>query len=163
MPTVIPTAEPTVEAVVPTMTPTAIPPEPGIYVFARCGLPSVEGEELAKLKLCVESVEVNQSGEMRFNISWEAQIQEGLEVDGEPVDSLLKQSDFGNTQMYITDDKGNRYDFIDLGGAALDVTLIPSGDKADGWFTFPPPIGLARQFTFHDDDNFWAIAGIILE
>ncbi len=118
---------------------------------------------MAKLKLCVESVEVNQSGEMKFNISWEAQIQEGLEVDGQLVDALLKESDIGNTQMYITDDIGNRYDFIDLGGAALEATLIPSGSKADGWFQFPPPLDQARRFTFHDDDNFWAIPGIILE
>ena len=154
---------PTSPLSVDTVLPTAIPPEPGIFMFARCGLPSVGGEELAKLKLCVESVEVSQRGEMKFNISWEAQIQEGLEVDGQLVNTLLKESDAGSTQMYITDDMGNRYDFIDLGGAALEVTLIQSGNKADGWFLFPPPIDQARRFTFHDDDNFWAIAGIVLK
>ena len=118
---------------------------------------AITREARARLRLCVESVEVNPDGTMTFNVSWQAEIEEGL-----PVAALVKQSDVGNTNMYVTDDKGNRYDFIDLGGAAREETTIPNGEKATGWFLFPPPRGYARNFIFIDDDNHWAIPGILL-
>ena len=139
------------------------PPDAGLYEFNRCSLPRVGGEERLRLKLCVESVDVQPNGDMRFNISWTTEIEEGLVVDGIRVTGLLKSSDVDNPNMYVTDDQGNRYAFMDLGGAAKDEILIPDGERADGWFLFPTPQGKARLFTFHDDDNFWAIPGISLE
>ena len=126
-------------------------------------MPPVGGEERARLILCVESVEVYRDGTMRFNVSWQAEIEEGLEVGGQPVYALHKSSDVGNTNMYVTDDRGNRYNFIDLGDAASEDIYIPNEEKATGWYLFQPPREGARLFTFHDDDNFWAIAGIRLE
>ncbi|MFC1935292.1 AAA family ATPase [Chloroflexota bacterium] len=158
-----PTPPPTPTATPPTPTPTPIPPAPGVYQFERCGIPPIGGEERTRVKLCVESVEVYPEGTMKFITSWQAEIEEGLVVSGQPVAALVKGSDVGNTNMYVTDDRGNRYDFIDLGGAARDETTIPSGEKATGWYLFSPPREGARLFTFHDDDNFWAIAGIRLE
>ena len=126
-------------------------------------MPPVGGDERARLRLCVESVEVHQDGTMRFNVSWQAEIEKGLIVGGQPVDALAKRSDVGNANMYVTDGQGNRYDFIDLGGAAREDTTIPNGEKATGWFLFPPPREGARNFIFIDNDNHWAIPGILLE
>jgi hypothetical protein len=141
----------------------SVPPAPGLYTFERCGLPPVGKDERVRLKLCVDSVEVSQGGAMQFNISWKAEVEQGLVLDGIRVTGLVKYSDVGNTKMYVTDDRGNRYDFTVLGAAARDETFIPNGGTAKGWFLFPPPKGDARLFTFHDDDNFWAIPGILLE
>ncbi|MEE8442507.1 MAG: ATP-binding protein [Dehalococcoidia bacterium] len=152
--------------ILPSATPTPVPPATGVYLFERCGieLEASSEEPLARLKLCVESVEVSQEGIMQFNVSWTAEIKENLvDASGRPLNALKKDSDEGNTNMYVTDDRGNRYDFTDLGGAARETTIIQNGEKATGWFLFPPPRKNARLFTFHDDDHFWAIAGIILE
>lgn len=163
LPTPTPTATPT-PTPVPTPTPTPIPPEAGLYTFNRCGMdrPMGPGLEQARLKLCVESVDVDARGDMKFNVSWTAEILKGLIVGGQLVNVLKKEPDVGNTNMYITDDRGNRYNFIDLGGAAKEPTDIPNGEKALGWFLFPAPKADARLFTFHDDDNFWSISGILL-
>ena len=158
----------------------AHPPDPGVYSVQKCGLPPVV-EQLPelRLKLCVETVEVFPEGTMKFNISWTAQIPQGLvDNSGMPVRSIGKASDVGNRNMYITDDRGNRYDFTALGGAASlegaaeeeliavgdqNYLVIPDGRTVAGWFLFTPPKEGARLFTFHDDDNFWAIAGVNLE
>ena len=141
----------------------SVPPPAGTYIFERCGIPPIGGDDRVRLRLCVESVDVDTDGAMKFTISWRAEIEEGLVLDGLRVTQLVKSSDAGKTNMYITDDRGNRYDFTDLGDAATGETTIPNGEKAEGWFLFPPPQGGARLFTFHDDDNFWAISGILLE
>ena len=154
---------PTPTPIPPTPTPTPIPPPPGLYAQEKCSLPPVEPEiKRAFILVCVESVLVNPGGQMRFDVSWEPQIEEGLIVDGQLVNALAKLSDEGNTNMYVIDDRGNRYDFVDLGGAAREETVIPTGEKATGWFLFSPPQDKARRFTFLDDDRDWAIAGIVL-
>ena len=139
-------------------------PAAGIYNIGRCGLPPLDAEQRAWVELCVNSVEVLDDAKMMFHISWGARIGEGaLTSGGSPATALSKPSDKGNPNMYVTDSLGNRYDFTDLGGAASEDTIIRKDENVEGWFLFPPPHADAKLFTFHDDDNFWAIAGVSLE
>ena len=139
-------------------------PAAGNYSIGRCGLPPLTEEERAWVKLCVNSVEVQENGQMVFMLSWQARIGEGvLAADGTPATALAKPSDVGNRNMYITDNLGNRYDFTGLGGAAEEDAVILKDQTVEGWFLFPPPQPGAKLFTFHDDDNFWAIAGVSLD
>ncbi len=118
-------------------------PAPGVYPNQRCGIDpaGVEAQRRARVKLCVESVEVNPDGTAKFNVSWTAEIAEDLIVEGQLIDRLAKQSDLGNVNMYITDNRGNRYDFIDLGGAAKEETIILNRETVMGWFLPPPTQG----------------------
>lgn len=139
-------------------------PAAGTYPIGRCGLPPLDAEQRAWVELCVNSVEVLEDGQMMFRISWGARIGEGvLTPEGLPATALQKPSDIGNRNMYVTDNLGNRYDFTDLGEAANEDTIIRKDENVQGWFLFPPPQPDAKLFTFHDDDNFWAIAGVSLE
>ena len=152
--------------IAPTATPVprADPITAGVYSVGRCGLPPLNAEQRAWVELCVNSVEVQDDGQLVFNISWGARIGEGvLTSGGLPATALSKPSDIGNTNMYITDNLGNRYDFADLGGAASEDSIIRKDATVEGWFRFPPPHPEAKLFTFHDDDNFWAIPGVSLE
>ena len=152
--------------IAPTATPAprADPVTAGVYTVGRCGLPPLNAEQRTWVELCVNSVEVRDDGQLVFQISWGARIGEGvLTSGGSPATALQKPSDIGNTNMYVTDNLGNRYDFTDLGGAASEDTIIRKDENVEGWFLFPPPHPDAKLFTFHDDDNFWAIAGVSLE
>ena len=143
-------------------TPARVPVEQGAYAIDRCALPPVD--QMAWVELCVQSVDVLETGELRFNMSWGARIAEGaLTEQGTPANALLKLSDVGNSNIYVIDDQGNRYDFTDLGGASAEDTDILKDKVVNGWFLFPQPQPGAKLYTFHDDDNFWAIPGVSLE
>ncbi|MCZ6891509.1 MAG: ATP-binding protein [Chloroflexi bacterium] len=142
--------------------PARVPIEQGAYAIDRCALPPVD--QMAWVELCVQSVDVLETGELRFNMSWGARIAQGaLTEQGTPANALLKRSDVGNSNIYVIDDQGNRYDFTDLGGASAEDTNILRDNVVNGWFLFPQPQPGAKLYTFHDDDNFWAIPGVSLE
>lgn len=70
-----------------------------------------------------------------------------------PAGSITKPSDMGNTDIYLTDNLGNHYDHVNVGGdAARNIELL-SGITYLGTFTFPPAQPGATIFTFHDSDN----------
>jgi hypothetical protein len=64
--------------------------------------------------------------------------------------------------MYLTDDLGNRYNHISVGGGAAKDIAMKNGESIVGWFIFPPAQPGVSAFTFHDSDNDIAIKGIVL-
>ena len=97
------------------------------------------------IDVCLDSVEVDSDGYMKFNITWKATV-------NIPGYTLWKESDVGNTNMYLTDEFNNRYDFVNIGGAAAAYITYTNNSRFPGWFTFPPAINNARTFFFHDGD-----------
>jgi len=121
---------------------------PGAYPANSCGEASIyassTGDLIGIVEECVTGVEVRINGDMQFNYSW------GFELY---YPSITKYSDNGNTNMFIRDNLGNRYDHFDVGGAAASTTTVYDGDVIDGWFLFPPAKNDALIFTFYDDDT----------
>ena len=114
----------------------------GLSVVKQCGAQSWE--------MAIMSVEVSPEGYMKFNVSWTATV-----VQNKPGYTvyLTKYSDVGDPNMYITDNLGNRYDHIRLGGAAARDVHFSNRQTAYGWYAFPPAKDGATSFTFHDDDD----------
>ena len=94
---------------------------------------------------CVTSVTILPNGNMQVMFSWTA-------LTG-GVFKIVKPPDTGNTNLYLTDDLGNRYDHSQSGGAANLQVEIYDGQTVEGWFLFPAPSAGAQYFIFHDDDN----------
>jgi serine/threonine protein kinase len=94
-------------------------------------------------------------GNMIILLSWTAYTGGKFKVD--------KQSDVGNTNIYLKDNLGNRYDHILTAGAAHDRVEIQDGQTVDGWFLFPPLASGASSFIFYDDDNSVHTAAIKLQ
>lgn len=128
---------------------------PGIYDFEdiciRFYVNAAYGDE------CLWSVEVRTDGRMQFNFRWGA-----VHVKGTGYDFLIKYSDEGNRNMYITDDLGNRYDHVEIGGAAQGEHRMYEGQFVEGWFLFEPAKPGITAFTFHDDDQHKTFDGIVL-
>ena len=94
-------------------------------------------------------------GRLRFDFTWTANLVPDAEV--------LIHSALGNKSMYLLDELGNRYDFLQVGGdAARDIRLIDQ-QSARGWFLFPAPFPGATTFIFKDDDNGIQTLPIILK
>lgn len=66
---------------------------------------------------------------------------------------ITKYSDAANTNMYIVDNLGHRYDHTDTSGAARDGCSLYYVDSRSGSFFFPPINPAATAITFHDDDQ----------
>jgi len=66
---------------------------------------------------------------------------------------LMKRSDAENTDMYIEDSFGKRYDHILTTGIAYDNYGFSGADSADGSFIFPPINMDTSSITFYDDDQ----------
>ena len=95
---------------------------------------------------CVTNVHRMPDGNLRFDFTWTANL-------APAVKEVLIYSALGNTNMYLVDNLGNRYDFLQAGGdATLDIKLSDQ-QSAHGWFLFPAPVPGATSFTFVDDDN----------
>lgn len=116
---------------------------PGTYDVGGCMNAALGGSN--RINECVTSVSVNQDGAMRFDFSWIAL----LEPDVEEISIL---SDQWNKNMHLTDDMGNRYDHIQVGGSASRDVTLTNNERADGWFLFPVAKPGARDFIFHDGD-----------
>lgn len=106
---------------------------------------------------CLWSVEVRDDGRMQLNFRWSA-----AHVKGTRWDYLIKYCDEGNRNMYITDNQGNRYDHVEIGGAARGDHKMYEGQSVEGWFLFEPAKPGATAFTFHDDDQGKTFDGIVL-
>lgn len=94
---------------------------------------------------CVESITIRSDGKMQVNFMWE--------VSSDSNEGLAVYPDTGNTNMYLVDNLGNRYDHIETGGDANRTVNLFDGDKKFGWFLFPAADPDAAYFIFHDDDN----------
>ena len=107
----------------------------------------------AKLTWCVETVVATASGSLELTASWKASGLAGGTID--------KASDAGNKKMYLVDNLGNRYDHIEIRGAAADGgRLSVDNPILRGVFVFPRPRLGATAFTFRDDDQNLTINGI---
>lgn len=148
------TPEPT-STQTPSITPSPTPNMvlPGSFSVGGCG--STAMSQGGRLDFCVTGVTVDGNRHMIFNVTWTlSDIPGGYEVS--------KRSDQGNTNMYLIDNLGNRYNHVAGGGAAYSSVPVADGVSVAGWFDFgQPPVG-AFVFEFHDDDNGIVIGGISL-
>jgi ankyrin repeat protein len=109
----------------------------------------------AKLRTCVESVAITESGSLELLVSWRSSGLEGKRID--------KGSDSKNRRMYLLDSEGRRYDHTDTRDAARDGGRLTSDSPMlRGVFSFPAPSSGTSSFTFRDDDQKIAIDGISL-
>jgi hypothetical protein len=134
---------------------------PGVYSSGGCldytlvkktnyGWPS------ASFSWCVEYVEIHKDGSMIFVMSWKlVDFSEGLT-------SITKRSDVNNSNMYLTDNLGNRYDAVIVSGDAAHDIIMQKDVTYYGTYTFRPPKPNANRFTFHDDDSDKEISDILL-
>lgn len=145
----------------PTNTPTLAPSptsnilQPGFYATGGCFTTDIRYD--VGLNFCVVNVQVQEDGSMMFTVSWTIDI-----YDGSGLETVLKISDRGNTNMWLEDSLGNRYDHFATGGAADDGVDIADGETVYGYFMFPHAVSGVRSFTFHDDDQGQQISNIIL-
>ena len=136
--------------------------QPGTYTFGFChdsnfyDIPT--GTTLAgTFRFCVDNVEVRSDFYMQFNVSWT------LVKLYRPFNYAVKYSDYNNRNMNVTDNLGCRYDHVATGDAAATDTYFHSnGETHTGWFLFPPACLAATNFTFHDDDQHFAITDLVL-
>jgi len=132
----------------PVPTPTPALAQPGIYTFAdACVTYKPLDWDPATVRWCVESIEVPEQGDMLFIVAWhlDTRFSHG---------QIIKESDEGNVLMYLTDNLGNRYDHVAVGGAARDQTKVGfPGTTLRGEFWFPLPKPGAVEFIFHDDNQ----------
>ncbi len=92
----------------------------------------------------IKKVVVLPNGNLQFVFEWTAP---------SPTD-IYKQPDVGNTNMYVTDEFGVRYDFVDWGGGAAQFLRFYSNSlNQTGWYLCPGPTNGAKSFVFHDDDQ----------
>jgi hypothetical protein len=150
-----PKSSPTTEAS-PTPSITASPTYafnlPGYYATGGCQTYMAYWQ--LYVDFCVESVEVKKDGRMVYVVSWTIHIPEEKTV--------TKHSDAGNHAMYIMDNLGNKYDFLEVGGTAAQELEMKNGDTAIGIFIFPHANPGATSFTFYDKQQKVAIGGIVL-
>ena len=96
---------------------------------------------------------------MKFMVSWLWERGE----DPENPQTLIKNPDTDNRNMYITDNLGIKINHMKVGGAAAEKIKLTSGEKVYGWFLFPKPAERAYEFAFHDDDQQMVVEGIRLQ
>ncbi len=143
-PTPIPTQSPTLVVTVtpvPSSTPTPLL-VPVTYHVNGCM--TVESD-IAHWTQCITSVTIRTDRSMQFDfentVIWVAEGYIGV----------VLASDTGNTNMYISDNMGNRMEHIEVGGEfAIDSELL-LGESKKGWFLFPSADPDATSFIFYDD------------
>jgi len=107
----------------------------------------------ASLRWCVEAIVLTEERALELLVSWKSRGLGGKR--------LFKGSDSDNHRMYLLDDLGKRYDHVATRGAAHDGGRLDAEHPLlRGVFVFPPPQTGAKSFTFRDDDQKAAIAGI---
>jgi hypothetical protein len=119
---------------------------PGTYALSSsCKLIKLPSLEIT-IDMCVFSVIIQENGNMQFNIAWTPHL------DKSDFQYVIKYSDEGNRNMYVTDDLGNRYDYIGLSGAAGIDAKVRDRETIVGSYIFPPSKG-GTAFRFYDADQ----------
>jgi hypothetical protein len=143
----------------PTITPTKTPVYnlPGEYPVGRCITYDI-GAPGYRITWCVTTVQINLDQKMVFNVSWTLSKIPGWNG----YYTITKRSDRDNKNMYLTDNLGNKYVLLDVGGDAAQVVTIIPNEPRYGWFKFGAPKPGAISFAFHDDDNHHVIDWIFM-
>ncbi len=130
---------------------------PGHYPVNLCTQSDlyIRGSYAGILEECVTSVDIRNNGYMQFNYTWYVDL-----IDSIP--SIIKYPDTDNPNMYITDNLGNRYDHVAVGGTAGQTVTMHDDTIVGGWFLFIPPKQPVTTFTFYDDDQNASIPNIHL-
>lgn len=133
--------------------PQAVKLAPGNYwLDGACTHVTLQERPPTGVTWCVDSVLVRETGEMEFHCRWSVRGFRGVE----------KAPDEGNRRIYLLDQQGRRYDHVTTDGAKLGGRI--DGMKSiRGVFVFPAPATAEPEFTFRDDDQNLAIAGIRLD
>ncbi|MFN2297519.1 MAG: hypothetical protein ACK2UB_01630 [Anaerolineales bacterium] len=98
----------------------------------------------ASLSVCLTGVTVQEDRTMRFEIEYV------LAPMQDETNEVWRESDQDNRNVYLTDDKDNRYDFLEAGGcAAQELRTQEEECRCSGWFLFPPAGPKAEMFGFH--------------
>jgi hypothetical protein len=123
---------------------------PGLYTFNRCQTFPVyiDGQKAANMRECVQSVEAQEDGNLKFIFTWRATY-----VDGWIYGCISKYSDLDNPNMYIANQNGKVSHFVEAGDAAEGVPCMGYNLVYTGWFRFPPATNSATVYTFYDLDN----------
>jgi hypothetical protein len=137
---------------------------PGRYLFAnRClyapqitiemvqigGAPGqpinlVPVTRFAMLTVCVTGVTVREDRQMQFDIQYTLAPME------DETSEVWRESDRDNRNVFLTDDRGGRYEFLEVGGCAAQEMRTQNEDlQCTGWFLFPPAEPDATSFDFH--------------
>ncbi|HZU86366.1 MAG TPA: hypothetical protein VFF78_02710, partial [Anaerolineaceae bacterium] len=138
------------ETATPTITPTSTPVYnlPGEYIIGKCVTFDIRVLGYT-VTFCVNSVQIRSDQKMIFNVSWLLLRKPGWNG----YYSVMKGSDLYNRNMYLTDNLGNKYPVLDLGGSASQSVGIAPNEPLYGWFKFGVAKPGATYFFFHDDDN----------
>ena len=122
---------------------------PGHYDFNACQPFHLYagGYDTGMMTECVTSIDVRSDGQIQANFSWRWQKNPYI------TECLIKYPDTTNTNMYLTDGAGLRYNHTDTGGYAENYVCMNSNQTYEGWFLFPPARSNRTVYSFHDDDN----------
>jgi hypothetical protein len=142
----------------PTIDPRTLYNEPGTYALNVCAYypTSAVYPAATKVRLCLNTVFINDAYEMRFNLTWT--------VFFDTENGVIKESDANNKNILLADDLGNEYRPTQTGGcAAQDTTLKGYPDSSCvGWFQFPPAKPGATSFRFFYGKDLVVIEDIVL-
>jgi hypothetical protein len=115
----------------------------------------------SKVKLCLNTVFINEANEMRFNLVWTLYFSQRSD--------FIKEPDINNPNIVLLDNLGNAYPQIQAGGCAAEEKLFRGGgsigvgeETCNGWFLFPPPKPGATAFQFVYLKNLIFIDDIVL-
>ncbi|MEM7035308.1 MAG: hypothetical protein AAF629_37560, partial [Chloroflexota bacterium] len=137
----------------PTSTPTPTPAPTATPIPLSADAPTFQAGECMEIPVgggkvvqCITTIAIRPDGTMQVNIFWAVQnLNQNV--------TITKFSDVDNTNIYLTDNFGNRLDHIGGGGAMSQQVNIDNGESVEGWFLFPALDAQATSFIFHDDDN----------
>jgi hypothetical protein len=108
----------------------------------------------ATIKLTLQSIQVTSDHKLKLNCIWLAQSSSiNIEVD--------KESDSGNTRMYLKD-AVRVYNHYQGEGSAYNKVTLPIGASTTGAFYFPALDDTAEFIIFYDDNQNQKIGPIIV-
>jgi hypothetical protein len=98
----------------------------------------------AMLTVCVTGVTVRADFQMQFDVDYTLAPMEDEDEE------IGRESDRENRFVFLMDDFGKRYDFLEVGGCAAEEMRTKIEEfQCAGWFLFPPAQAGATSFDFY--------------
>jgi hypothetical protein len=98
----------------------------------------------AMLTVCLTGATVQEDRRMKFEVEY------SLAPMEEETSEVRRESDQDNRNVFLTDDAGGRYEFLEAGGCAGEELRTQGEERrCSGWFLFPPADPGAEVFAFH--------------